>query len=217
VVGKEFGRWPFQLSQIGTSLFLDVCEQGFRFTTITSSYYIHYTVQTMAKVKAAKGANCPNKSLHSRVSFLYQAASYLSSRQLQNPDGDKAESLAEKKEPEICAIKPKNVPHDFTSLSSHALSRQYLSDLRSVSLKTLIRLSPKMKHTICKRCDTMMTEGFTCTINIENKSKNGKKPWADVLVQSCHTCGFERRFPISAERQKRRPHRELRIVDAQAG
>jgi ribonuclease P protein subunit RPR2 len=68
-----------------------------------------------------------------------------------------------------------------------------------------------MKHSICKNCDTMLIDGSTCTNEVENKSKGGKKRWADVLVRKCNTCGLEKRFPIGAERQKRRPHRTKEI------
>ncbi|KAI0019889.1 hypothetical protein F4780DRAFT_780013 [Xylariomycetidae sp. FL0641] len=43
---------------------------------------------------------------------------------------------------------------------------------------------------------------------VENKSKGGKKPWADVLVITCHTCQGVKRYPVQAARQKRRPVRE---------
>ncbi|RYP05947.1 hypothetical protein DL765_009671 [Monosporascus sp. GIB2] len=65
-----------------------------------------------------------------------------------------------------------------------------------------------MKHTICKYCDTLLVEGDTSTSFVENQSKGGKKPWADVLVVKCNTCGGLKRFPVQAPRQKRRPIRE---------
>lgn len=171
----------------------------------------------MAKQKTTKSsANCPNKSLHSRVSFLYQAASYLTSQELQATVGNKAENPTEEKEIQLGTVIPeKDSEHQF-NIATRTKSQQYLSDLRSVSQKMQIRLSPTMKHTICKRCDTMLIGSVTCTTKVENKSKNGKKSWADVLVQACNSCGFERRFPVCAERQKRRPHRGLNIEQIQA-
>jgi ribonuclease P protein subunit RPR2 len=55
----------------------------------------------------------------------------------------------------------------------------------------------------------MLIYGSTCTNEVENKSKDGKKPWADVLVRRCATCGLEKRFPVAAKRQKRRSQRSL--------
>jgi ribonuclease P protein subunit RPR2 len=85
------------------------------------------------------------------------------------------------------------------------LSHQVISDMRSVSLKAQIRQSPAIKQTICKYCDAVQIEGKTCHSTVENLSKGGRKPWADVLVTWCDTCGNAKRYPVSAApRQKRR-------------
>ncbi|OBT51360.1 hypothetical protein VE04_07581 [Pseudogymnoascus sp. 24MN13] len=139
----------------------------------------------MAKAKQAKGANVPHKALHSRLSYLYQAATYLSAQEkpstapaiptpppvpsqphLQNASNESSHNQA---------------PAEPQPASSQFLTRVLLSDLRTVSMKMQIRLSPGMKHTICKRCDALLQDGSTCVTKIENKSKNGRKPWADVL------------------------------------
>jgi ribonuclease P protein subunit RPR2 len=93
------------------------------------------------------------------------------------------------------------------------VSRRLISDLRNVSQKSVIRMSPDLKHSICKYCDTILIDGSTCTNEIENRSKDGKKPWADVLVCKCNTCGFARRFPMAHERQKRRIYRTPKTVE----
>jgi ribonuclease P protein subunit RPR2 len=157
----------------------------------------------MAKGKASKGAgSVPNKALHSRVSYLYQAAAYLATQQQHSttipttePQG--AQPIA----------KTENIPRGNSDLDS--ASRRLISDLRAVSHKIQMRISPAMKHSVCKNCDSMLIDGSTCTNEVENKSKGGKKLWADVLVRKCNTCGFEKRFPIGAERQKRRPQRTM--------
>jgi ribonuclease P protein subunit RPR2 len=165
----------------------------------------------MAKAKQAKGANVPHKALHSRLSYLYQAATYLSAQEkpstapaiptpppvpsqphLQNASNESSHNQA---------------PAEPQPASSQFLTRVLLSDLRTVSMKMQIRLSPGMKHTICKRCDALLQDGSTCVTKIENKSKNGRKPWADVLVRTCGNCGCEKRFPVNVERQPRRPNR----------
>jgi ribonuclease P protein subunit RPR2 len=153
----------------------------------------------MAKVKASKGVgSVPNKALHSRVSYLYQAAAYLATQQ-QHSRTDV--HVGRKEEP----------PATTTNLQKisgfNPASRRLISGLRSVSMKAQMRMSPAMKHSVCKNCDTMLIDGSTCTNEVENKSKGGRKRWADVLVRKCNTCGFEKRFPIGAERQTRRPNR----------
>jgi ribonuclease P protein subunit RPR2 len=138
-----------------------------------------------------KPASVPNKVLHSRINYLYQAASYLSTQQQHS-----------------------NSPQTKTKTNSqldHAqASNQLVSDLKAVSLKAQIQMSPVMKQAICKSCNTILIDSSTCSIEVENKSKGGKKPWANVLVRSCNICGSSKRYP-SAARQKRRPHRSATL------
>ena len=151
----------------------------------------------MAKAKASKARHVdPNRTKHSRVSYLFQAATYLAMNRHSNDNG-----LSQHEEAEDSYTK---VEHPRRSLGA---TRRLLSDLRNVSLKAQLRLSPAMKHTVCKNCDTLLIDGSTCLNSVENKSKGGKKPWADVWLRQCAFCGAERRYPVAAERQPRRPKR----------
>ncbi|KAI0458426.1 RNAse P Rpr2/Rpp21/SNM1 subunit domain-containing protein [Xylaria acuta] len=140
----------------------------------------------MAKTKTT--GSVPNKHLYSRLSYLHQAAAFLGS-QAGNTHDSKSEPPA-------------------ADQSRLKLARHLLTDLRATSLKSQIRLSPAMKRTICKFCDTLLIEGETSTSVVENKSKHGRKPWADVLVVKCNACHGVKRFPVRAPRQKCRPQRE---------
>jgi ribonuclease P protein subunit RPR2 len=158
----------------------------------------------MAKGKASKGAgSVPSKALHSRVSYLYQAAAYLATQQ-QHSTTIPAGSEPQDAQP---TAKTENTLQGNSYLDP--ASRRLISDLKAVSHKIQVRISPAMKHSVCKNCDSMLIDGSTCTNEVENKSKGGKKRWADVLVRRCNTCGFEKRFPIGADRQKRRPQRTM--------
>jgi ribonuclease P protein subunit RPR2 len=157
----------------------------------------------MAKAKTSKGAgSVPNKALHSRVSFLYQAAAYLATQQ------QHSKAIARGASPQggQTTVAAANDSEALGDSTFERVSRRLIFDLRLVSLKVQMRMSPTMKHSICKNCDTLLIDGSTCSSKVENKSKGGKKPWADVLVRKCNTCGFEKRFPLRAERQKRRPN-----------
>ena len=159
-----------------------------------------HTQINMAKLKAPKSSgSAPNKALHSRVSYLYQAATYLATQQQHSRTAAHATSTNQ----ERSEVSQTNASNQLFQ----PVSRRLISDLRSVSLKGQLRMSPTMKHSICKNCDTMLIDGTTCSNEVENKSKGGKKHWADVLVRKCNTCGFVRRFPLTTERQKRRPKR----------
>ena len=168
----------------------------------------------MAKAKTTTGLNVPHRALCSRISYLYQAAAYLST-QVQPPTPSFEDEAADSQNNNTELSKEnsrrrKQIVSD--SQHVHALPRKMVSDLRDVSLKMQIRLSPAMKHTMCKRCDTLLVDGSTCATEVENKSKGGRKPWAETLVKKCLNCGCERRYPVNSDRQTRRPHRVMKAT-----
>ncbi|KAI1392414.1 Rpr2-domain-containing protein [Hypoxylon trugodes] len=182
----------------------------------------------MAKAKGS--GTIPNRPIYSRISYLYQAAAYLANHPKTNEssvvahspsclEGAEDETIAAATtktgtKTAVTAEQDKQTPP--MTHANRALSRRFVTDLRAASLKSQIRLSPTMKHTICKFCDSLLIEGETSTSTVENKSKDGKKPWADVLIVKCHTCGGLKRFPVQAPRQKRRPVREKEQQEKQA-
>lgn len=155
----------------------------------------------MAKGKTGGGVQ--NRAIYSRISFLQQAAVTLSSIRHTSPgsSGTVGIATAPSTSVELESGSSGDVP---VAAPLQGMSRRLATDLRSVSLKTRIRLNPAVKQTICKFCDSPLIEGNSCTSSIENKSKGAKKFWADVLVRKCHTCGRERRYPVSAARPKRK-------------
>lgn len=160
----------------------------------------------MAKGKSGGGVQ--NKAIYSRISFLQQAAVTLAS--IRDPFADIERSGA-------ANTSPTNKPGSARSYDVvgscrtglDGMSRRLATDLRAVSLKTRIRLKPAVKRTICKFCDSVLIDGQSCTPTVENRSRGGSKPWADVLVRKCHTCGRERRYPVSGIRPKRKTERGL--------
>lgn len=70
-------------------------------------------------------------------------------------------------------------------------------------MKTQIRLPVTLKRSFCKRCDTILIPGVTCSHETKNASRGGKKPWANVLVVQCLSCGTEKRFPQTEKRGKK--------------
>lgn len=161
----------------------------------------------MAKARKGNHGSVPNRQLYSRLSYLHQAATFLGSQVGKSTKEPKSEQCAQS-QLEQKPTSSDTLHHHSDDQLRLQLARKLLTDLRATSLKCQIRLSPAVKHTICKFCDTLLIEGETSTSVVENKSKGGKKPWADVLVVSCNTCGGARRFPVQAPRQKRRPQRE---------
>jgi ribonuclease P protein subunit RPR2 len=165
----------------------------------------------MAKAKSIKLAiTGPQKAMHSRVSYLYQVAAHLETHQQQLHHRDRqVEIVHPDPEQSVENLQSSPVSKIYPHDDAKNISRRLVSELRSIALKAQLRISPEMKHSICKNCDTLLVNGSTLTSQIENKSKAGKKPWADVLVRKCTICGHETRTPVALQRQKRRPERSL--------
>lgn len=171
-----------------------------------------------------KGKNV-HGHLRARLDYLHKAAAYLqstaisqqqtqrsgdeavmrddrvdSSRQVVpvSMDHDATVTAAEKK-----GMGGTNQPHQAKSDNLLNTSRVYMSQLRGISLKTQQRLPQELKRSICKRCDTLLVLGANCTQEIQNASREGKKPWADVRVVRCTTCGTEKRYPQTDRRSKK--------------
>lgn len=148
----------------------------------------------------------PQKHVHSRLSYLHQAASYLANKQsVQQQDRSDRNS--------VCASK--NIDNGS---SSSPQQRHLVSHLRGVSRKSVIRLTSEVKHSICKRCDIILVPGQTSQLVLENSSRHEAKPWAEVLVIRCNACGTAKRFPVGAPSTKTshpsvsKPHKKSRIT-----
>jgi ribonuclease P protein subunit RPR2 len=152
----------------------------------------------MGKQKGNPGVQ--NRHIYSRASYLYQAATCLAEQGYQSKYESSPDGIPTKGHTSAPSL-------DKESKAIRHMSRQVLSDMRAVSLKAQIRQASDLKQTVCKHCDTLLIEGKTCNSMIENLSKGGQKPWADILVVTCKTCGRAKRYPVSAPRQKRRPAR----------
>ena len=193
----------------------------------------------MAQSNAKPQKRIAQKHLHSRISYLYQAATYLAKVADQAQAGvpcidsefknrcsaggelQCAVSAPEAVSDEGFSIPPTkqenrmlNVGVDNDRESKNfAVSRQLLVHLRAVSLRSQIRLTPVVKHTMCKRCSILLVPGSTSTSYVENNSSGARKPWADVLVTTCTACGTSKRFPVGAKRQVRRDARIAQVQD----
>ncbi|KAJ6789341.1 hypothetical protein PWT90_08996 [Aphanocladium album] len=174
----------------------------------------------MAKAKAPPGVQ--NKHIYTRASYLYQAAAFLATASLQpkshaspikdaNGNEKYAHDADKQEKDEASALKqktPAQPPEPSTTLDERGkalrnMSRSLLADMRVVSLKLLIRHRPELKRSICRYCDSLLVvEAGTCDAVVENASRGGRKPWADVLVVRCRTCGGAKRFPVGEPRNK---------------
>lgn len=106
---------------------------------------------------------------------------------------------------------PKSIPHKdhyqrisflyqssglFANLEKYqVLSRALARNVDLVSKKTVLKLTPAMKRTICKKCHTNLIPGINMKIRIENLSKKQLEK-SQVLVHQCNNCLEQKRFPI---------------------
>jgi ribonuclease P protein subunit RPR2 len=154
----------------------------------------------MSKVKPPKSKGIPSKHLHARTTFLYQAATYLALQTMSN------------EAPLVFGtVEQGTQPHDLSNHSPVAL--QLASDLQQVSRKAQLRLSVDLKRTMCKRCNTILVQGRTAIQTIDNASRDGKKPWADILILECKFCGGKKRFPVGAKKQPKKKERRASHKD----
>ncbi|KAG5923417.1 hypothetical protein E4U61_003486 [Claviceps capensis] len=168
----------------------------------------------MAKPKGQPGVQ--NRAIYSRASYLYQAATHLSNC-VDSLENAASSTPSKPSKPELGGVEQQQKQQQQQQQCSkqkkavEKMSRLVISEMKAVSLKAQIRQSPALKRTVCKFCDTLLVEGRSCSSTIENLSKQGRKPWADVLVITCKTCGNVKRFPVDAPRQKRK---SLRLAEA---
>ncbi|ERF69305.1 hypothetical protein EPUS_04010 [Endocarpon pusillum Z07020] len=200
-------------------------------------------------VKAGKSSRSGNvtgisqKHLHSRISYLYQAAVYLGAAELSAKDAhpERAEvdktnllgpkqpeehlHLGKRSEPNIAPIKADQSKTGLPDVrlrsqapkkvhGSSAQTHQLLTSMRSISQKSQIHLSQSIKRSICRRCNGLLT--LNSTSEIENMSREGKKPCADVLVVTCCQCGNVKRYPVGMGEAQNRHKKKRRLASGAA-
>lgn len=151
----------------------------------------------MGKAKSKSVTSIPNKNIYSRMSYLYQAANYLSQVK---PVDRRPLSIGDEK---------RLADEKFDSLvpSLQGQPRYLINQLRGISKKSTVRLTPRVKRSACKRCDALLIPGETSFMKVENMSRNQGKPWADILLVQCKACSTVKRFPIGQARTAKADHK----------
>lgn len=166
----------------------------------------------MAKPKAQPSV--VNRHIYTRASYLYQAANYLAqAKVVSQPQEEQQKGTSE--HVAITDSATAVVKDASGARAARNLSRRMVSDIRSMSLKAQVRHSPAMKSTMCKSCNSLLVEGQTSRTGVENASRGGAKPWADVLTVQCLVCQHVKRYPVGAKRQKRRHQRAQAAADTE--
>lgn len=79
------------------------------------------------------------------------------------------------------------------------LSSGYSRSVDLVAKKTVMKLSPGIKRTLCKKCHNLLVPGITQTTELQNDSKSNTRK-SDVLVHTCMVCNTSKRFPVGKNR-----------------
>lgn len=149
----------------------------------------------MTKEKKSKTTSLPQKNVHLRLAFLHQAAFHLADKARSNKQTTTDVSGND--------TLPRKPPKTST-----AQPRYLINQMKGVSRKSVIRLDKNIKRSICKGCDESFVEGESVASTIENQSTNCSKPWADVLIVKCGTCGISKRFPVGSSQIRFKPVQE---------
>lgn len=156
-----------------------------------------------------------NKHMKARIAFLDKASKYLANQQTaSNHAGNQSGtsgSTTVSSQAEESGMDPLSIQKPAPGLKQ-GLPLLLASHLRAVSLKSQMRLSQDLKRSICKVCNTPLITEATSDASTENLSKGGRKAHADALVVSCRTCGTKKRFPVGAQRQKKKAQRRTEDV-----
>lgn len=161
----------------------------------------------MAKSKAEGVKKVANRYLYARLSYLQQAVQLLSGHSSETPSLQEISKIHQDRLSRGEGVENPKIDIEGTSTSTPVftsiglpLVHELSSHIRAIAQKSVIRLSSDLKRSICGRCSAALIDGSTCTTRMENKSRNGRKPRADVLVITCIACQMEKRFPVGQPR-----------------
>lgn len=185
----------------------------------------------VSRVQKAAGQG-PQKHSNSRISFLYQAATYLNSvhsqslsprlsAQVRGTDGEDGREKAKEiiidinetssRQDDVIDDINSKAPADGPQLLG--LGRRFLDHAQGISKKSQVRLSQTKKRSVCKRCSSFLDPRSSASSRMENSSRDGKKPWADVVVVTCNYCGTAKRYPVGAKRQLKKSKRKFQTQE----
>ncbi|RKP06558.1 RNAse P Rpr2/Rpp21/SNM1 subunit domain-containing protein [Thamnocephalis sphaerospora] len=142
-----------------------------------------------------------------RMNFLYQAAALMTAATAdQHEQNDSAlatpATTAPRRRTPRC--KPRAVKKatrnaqrgtaDPTRPPLAGLGCFYVSTLKTVARRNVLRLDPSMKRTLCRRCDALLLPGVSATVRFED----GANPAVTTRCQLCHA---KRRLPTHPAKQ----------------
>lgn len=80
------------------------------------------------------------------------------------------------------------------------LARSMARNMDIVAKRTVLKLLPYVKRSMCKKCHMLLVPGLSMSVHIENLLKNQLEK-ADVMVVECNQCSTTKRFPFGKNRE----------------
>ncbi|KZV93399.1 Rpr2-domain-containing protein [Exidia glandulosa HHB12029] len=130
----------------------------------------------------AQAQNVQNRDIIQRLNFLYQASVHLAhastSTSTTTPDAPSASNRA------------RNASRRRQTLSLHDLSRSYAQTMRAVGARTVTRIDPAVKRSLCKGCASVLLPGTTAHVRVATSRSH-----EHAVRTQCKACGASRTIP----------------------
>ncbi|KAJ2688909.1 Ribonuclease P protein subunit p21 [Coemansia spiralis] len=148
-----------------------------------------------------RGAGClPNREVFERMNFLLQSAQFYASlpTTTTTPAAVATGATAKGKEPD----EPLALDNDSSDSSSSGappqapatmlpLARFYAKEMRLVSRKSVLRMSPHIKRSICKVCLTPLVPGISSTTRVKGQKRSRR------VITTCNYCQAQTRLFVN--------------------
>ncbi|TFK44177.1 RNAse P Rpr2/Rpp21/SNM1 subunit domain-containing protein [Crucibulum laeve] len=138
-----------------------------------------------------------NRDIIQRLNFLYQASVYLQSIP-SVPSTENSSTTLESTSPIMLGSshasisqkpgkKKKRSPKKRTT---NDLARSYIGTMKVVGQKTVVKIDPAVKRTLCRGCNTTLIPGSTAIIRVKKSTSH----W-HMMIYTCLHCKATRRIP----------------------
>ncbi|KAJ6587228.1 RNAse P Rpr2/Rpp21/SNM1 subunit domain-containing protein [Mycena vulgaris] len=133
-------------------------------------------------------ASIANRDIMQRLNFMYQASVYLAAV-LPVPTAPPTEPAPRKQGRAHGKGKDKR-PKKARKMGVHDLSTAYVHAMNTVARKTMVKMDPAVKRTLCSGCSTVLVPGSTASVRVKSSKVHGH-----VMHYRCAACGATRRIP----------------------
>ncbi|KAJ7077318.1 RNAse P Rpr2/Rpp21/SNM1 subunit domain-containing protein [Mycena belliarum] len=128
----------------------------------------------MAKKDPAPNASSVvNRDIMQRLNFMYQASVYLSGV-LPVPPPAELQKRSKK----------------TRKMTVHDLSKSYINSMKVVANKTMVKMDPGVKRTLCNGCNIVLVPGSTASVRVTTSRVHGH-----LMLYRCNSCNSTRRIP----------------------